>query len=81
MRRVEASRVASRNVWRKAKKQSEKQYCILFNVNPMLLALNEILSMRFNNDFVGKKDILLILLFILFYSNPTQKIQIRWFIY
>lgn len=28
-----------------------------------------------------KKDLVLILMFILFYSNPIQKIQIRWFLY
>jgi len=46
---------------------------MLFNVNTMLLVLNKILSMRFTNDFVEKKYLVLILLFILFYSNPIKK--------
>lgn len=38
------------------KKRSKKQYCILFNVNPMGLRLNKILTMGFSNSFVGEKN-------------------------
>lgn len=38
-------------------KQYKKQYCLLFNVNLILLELNKILSIRFNDDFVRNKKI------------------------
>lgn len=46
----------------------------------MSLALDKILFVRFNNDFVGK-ILEMNLFFILFYSNPIKYIQIQWFLY
>lgn len=36
-------------------KRSKKQYYILHNVNLMRLTLKKLLSLRFSNDFYGKK--------------------------
>lgn len=62
----------SETLWRKPvetsieliRKQFEKQNYILFNENPMLLVLNKILSMKFGNDFLEKKNDLVLIFFV-----------------